>query len=151
MGLKERIESNAVAWLLGTIVVGFGAGIGAYDFVVRVAGLEVVPKTAGETCKQEVDELKNRGVAQTKQIRFLSLYLRYALANLEPFKSREDDQSRETFRTVLDEYMLKFIDESEKVESTVAIGKGHGTQVTVTFPDGSKWDVPPGFKAATKD
>jgi hypothetical protein len=96
-------------------------------------------------------ELESRVFAQSKQIRFLSLYLRYAQSNLEPFKYSDEYRDTQAFRTALDDYILKFIDESEKAESTVGIGKGHGTQVTVTFADGSKWDVPPGFKAATKD
>lgn len=150
MGLKERIENNAVVWLLGTVVVAFMAGIGAYEFFVRVAGLQLVPKAEVEAHQKVVDDLKSKGVAQNKQIRFLSLYLRYALANLEPFKFEPEFQDP-AIRTALDDYILQFIDDSEKAESTVAIGKGHGTQVTVTFPDGSRWAVPPGFKAATRD
>src|SRR5262249_8297742 len=116
VGLKEKIESNPVAWMLGTLVVGFAAGIGADEFVIRVAQLEVTSKADIEASKKEVDDLKSKQAAQTKQIRFLSYYLRYALANLQPFKGREEYQDVAGFRSKLDDYMLKFIDESEKTE-----------------------------------
>ena len=81
--------------------------------------------------------------------RFLSLYLRYALNHLPPFRFEVTDEEREASRKTLDEYMSKFIKESYKTESIVRIGKGQGKQVTIEFFDGTKWAVPPGFRAAT--
>ena len=42
MKLKERVENNPVVWLLGALVTGFGAGIGTYEGILRIAHLEVV-------------------------------------------------------------------------------------------------------------
>ena len=146
MGLKDKIESNAVVWFLGAIVVAFGAGIGAYEFVVRVAGLEVVPRAETNALRSQLNDVQSADVTQKKQVRFLSLYLRYTLANTPLFQA--DDKAA---RAALDDYMTKFIDDADKSESTVAVGKGHGTQVTITFPDGSSWPVPPDFRGATMD
>ncbi len=73
------------------------------------------------------------------------------LAHLEPFRFEQTDEDRQLARQRLDEYMQKYVDEGDKMESIVAIGKGQGTQTTLTFPDGSVWVVPPGFHAATRD
>ena len=140
MGLKERVENNAVIWFLGAIISGFLAGIGVYEGVLRIAKLEVISQ----------DREQRYEMLLTKD-RFLSLYLRYALANLEPFKFDATEEDRKVAREKLDEYMMKYVDSADKSESIVAVGKGHGKQTTINFPDGSIWIVPPDFKAATKD
>ena len=58
---------------------------------------------------------------------------------------------RAAARAQLDEYILEYIDEADKSESLVRVGKGQGKQTTISFPDGSRWTVPPTFKAATAD
>ena len=140
MGLKERIEKNAAIWFLGAVFTGFAAGIGTYEGVLRIAKLEVVSQ----------DRQQQHEMLLTKD-RFLSLYLRYALAHLEPFRFEATDEDRITAREKLDEYMLKYIDKADKSDSLVAVGKGHGTQTTIRFLDGSTWNVPPDFRAATED
>ena len=83
--------------------------------------------------------------------RFLSLYLRYALAHLEPFRLETSDIERKSKRDELDNYILKHIAEADKSESIVKVGKGQGKQTVVSFPDETKWTVPPAFKAAVKE
>ena len=57
--------------------------------------------------------------------RFLSLYLRYALAHLPPFGIEKNDDDRSIARQNLDDYLLKYVDQADKSESIVAVGKGH--------------------------
>ena len=40
--LKESVENHPLIWLLGVALASFLAGLGAYDWVLRVAKLEVV-------------------------------------------------------------------------------------------------------------
>jgi len=140
MELKKRIENHLVVFFLSTIVTGFLAGLGAYRGILRIAKLEVISQVQGQRFE----------MLATKDM-FLSLYLRYALANLEPFRFEVTEDERKAAREKLDEYMLKYIDAADKTEAIVSIGKGQGTQTTIKFPDGSIWIVPPGFKAATRD
>ncbi len=137
MGLKERIENHAVVWFLGAVITGFLAGIGAHQGVLEIAKLEVVSQ----------ERMKRYEMLLTKD-RFTSLYLRYALDHLAPFRFEKTDEGRRISRENLDEYMLKYVDTADKVESMVAVGKGYGTQTTVKFSDGSVWPVPPDFRAA---
>ena len=44
MTLRERIEDNPVVWLLGSLLAGFLAGIGAYQAILEIAHLKVVPE-----------------------------------------------------------------------------------------------------------
>jgi hypothetical protein len=140
MGLKERIENNAVVWFLGAVVACFLAGIGTYEGILRIAKLEVVSQ----------DRQQRYEMLVTKD-RFMSLYLRFALAHLEPFKFEVTNEDRQAAKEKLDKYMLEYIENADKSESIVAVGKGHGKQTTIKFPDGSIWVVPPAFRAATGD
>ena len=58
------------------------------------------------------------------------------------------NKDRRVARERLDEYILKYVDNADKSESMVAVGKGHGKQTTITFSDGSEWKVPPDFRGA---
>jgi len=138
MGLKARIENNALTWFLGAIVTGFGAGIGAYQGILEIAKLEVVSQER----RTDYEALRTKD-------QFLSLYLRYALSHLPPFQFEHTDEQRRAARDRLNNYMLDYIEAADKAESLVRVGKGHGTQTTITFPDGSQWIVPPSFEAAT--
>ena len=140
MSLKERVEQNVVVWFLGAIVTGFLAGIGTYEAVLRIAKLEVMSQNQRQ--RYEMLLIKDR---------FQSLYLRYALAHLEPFKFEATDEDRKAAKAQLDEYILNYIHKADQTESTVAVGKGHGKQTTLEFPDGSVWVVPPDFRAATAE
>lgn len=44
MTFKERVEANAIFWLLGCLLTGFLAGISTYRAVQEMAGLEPVSK-----------------------------------------------------------------------------------------------------------
>jgi hypothetical protein len=59
MSFKERIEDNAALWLLGTLLTGFIAGLGAYKGILEIAQLAVVPKTSDVvSLRQENQRLK---------------------------------------------------------------------------------------------
>jgi len=75
-----------------------------------------------------------------KKERFLSLFLRYEQA--------KDFKKKSFAREALDEYIEKFIDESDRFESTIGVGKGAGKQTTINFPDKTSWIVPPDFRSA---
>ncbi|MCP4177428.1 MAG: hypothetical protein GY756_06660 [bacterium] len=60
MSLKEKIENNLTLCILGFILAGFLAGIGAYDTILRIAKLEVVAKSELNQLKKETKEIKNR-------------------------------------------------------------------------------------------
>lgn len=140
MGLSQRVKDSPVVFFLGALAAGFAAGIGGYDATLRIARLEVVSQ----------DRLADHEMLRTKD-RFLSLYLRWALANLPPFAFEITDEDRYAAQQKLDAFMLEAIDAADKSESMVAVGKGQGRQTTITFPDGSQWSVPPAFSAATAD
>jgi hypothetical protein len=55
MKLKEKVENHPVVWLFGIAITSFLAGIGAYEGVLRIAKLDVVPEDSYLT-KQEVDQ-----------------------------------------------------------------------------------------------
>ena len=135
MGFKETIEKNAIIWFLSALLTAFLAGIGAYESVIRITGQTVVNRS-------DIDQSKKELSALHKQVKFLSLFLRY-----EQAKSFEDKAQA---RDALDHYIERFIDEADKAESVVKIGKGSGKQTTITFPDGSRWLVPPDFRSAVK-
>jgi hypothetical protein len=140
MNLAQRVKDNPVVFFLGALATGFVAGIGAYDATLRIARLDVVNET----------RLADYEMLRTKD-RFLSLSLRWALISLPPFRFEHSDEERRAAQDALDAYMLEYIEAADKSESIVAVGKGQGTQATISFPDGSQWAVPPAFRAATGD
>lgn len=135
MGLKESIEKNSMIWFLGAVLTAFLAGIGAYEGTIRITGQTVANRADIVHSTKELEALR-------KKDRFLSLFLRY-----EQAKSFEDKAEA---RDALDQYIDSFIDEADKSESVVRIGKGSGKQTTISFPDGSRWLVPPDFRSAIK-
>ena len=87
----------------------------------------------------------NEELAQLrKKDRFLSLFVRYGQA-----ETLSDEQGQ--IRDALDDYIQRFVPAADRAETSVRVGKGSGTQTTVTFPDGWVWTVPPDFRAATED
>ena len=133
MSLKEIVEKNIVIWFLGTLLVGFLAGISTYEGIMRISGRQAVSKYEWDKAKEKIDVLK-------KKERFLSLFLRYEQA--------KDFEKKSFAREALDEYIEKFIDESDRLESTIGVGKGAGKQTTINFPDKTSWIVPPDFRSA---
>lgn len=140
MSLKQRIENNLVVFFLSALLAGFLAGLGAYESVLRIGGLEVASR-------QRLADLE---MLRAKD-RFLSLYLRWALMHLPPFDHAHTDADRDAARERLDALMGEMIAAAERTDSIVAVGKGQGRQTTLRFPDGSVWTVPPAFAAATAD
>ena len=65
MTIKERIEANAVLWLLGCLLTGFLSGISAYRAVQEMAGLEPVSKSDYQDLQKKAKELESE-LAQAK-------------------------------------------------------------------------------------
>ena len=51
MSLREKLENNIVIFFLTTLLTGFLAGIGTYQAILKITGLEVVRK--GEQSRPE--------------------------------------------------------------------------------------------------
>ena len=134
MGLKDTIEKNTLVWFLGALLTAFLAGMGAYEGIIRITGQAVVNRADTERSTKKMEAL-------LKKERFLSLFLRY--------EQTESFEEKAEARDALDAYIKKFINEADKSESVVRIGKGSGKQVIISFPDGSEWKVPPDFRSAT--
>ena len=49
------MENAPAVWLLGTLLAGFMAGIGAYRGILEIAGLTAVPKSEYASAKQDSD------------------------------------------------------------------------------------------------
>lgn len=136
MGMKESIEKNSTIWFLGAMLAAFLAGIGAYEGLIRITGQTVMDASDLARSTKELEALR-------KKERFLSLFLRYEQA--------KELEQKSMARDALDLYIGKFIDEADKSESIVKIGKGGGRQTTISFPDGSIWTVPPDFRSAAAE
>ena len=133
MGFKETIEKNTMVWFLGALLTAFLAGIGAYEGVIRISGQTVANKADIVRSTWELEALH-------KKERFLSLFLRYEQAR--SFKDKVEA------RDALDKYIESFINEADKPESVVKVGRGSGRQTIISFHDGSRWLVPPDFHSA---
>lgn len=59
MTFKERIEANAVLWLLGCLLTGFLSGISAYRVVQEMAGLEPVSKSDYQDLQKKAKDLES--------------------------------------------------------------------------------------------
>ena len=145
---RERIEGHLVIFFLGTLLTGFLAGIATHQAILKMADLRVVSSAEIQKREDAITEATNHRDALLREKRFLELFLRYALSNLEPFKHQEEYQNPDAFREELDNYIAEFVEEADKSDSIVAVGKGSGRQTTITFRDGSRWTVPPAFRSA---
>lgn len=66
MKLRERIENHAGVVFLGAILLGFLAGVGTYDAVVRMARLEMVSQGRLDTLEAELTTARQQ-VAQWRR------------------------------------------------------------------------------------
>lgn len=123
----------------GTFVAGYKTSSTVMDAQLNSMQIKLDDANANLATKATELTTSNKEIASyKKKDRFLSLFLRYE-------QEQFDDPD---VRDALDEYVLKFIDESEKDESFVKFGKGQARQTTVTFWDGAKWTIPPDSRAA---
>jgi len=65
MTFKERLESNPLYWCLFFLAVGYFAGIGTYEFVLRVAQLETISKVE----LKELRKIKETSTEDAPQVR----------------------------------------------------------------------------------
>ncbi|MDP5220924.1 hypothetical protein Q5Y75_27440 [Ruegeria sp. 2205SS24-7] len=151
MTLRKRIEDNIVLWFLGATFTGFLGGIAAYSAVLEIARLEVVSGDKIEEYQAQDAQLKERLATLLNKERFLSVYLRYALAHMPPGNRTSSEDERSAARAELERLMKAYVSHSTDPTSPVTIGKGQSRQTTITFPDGSRWLIPPEFDAATSN
>jgi len=77
MTFKERVEANAVLWLLGCLLTGFLAGISTYRAVQEMAGLEPVSKA-------DYDDLQTRANQAETQVKLLQAQLDQPKSDARP-------------------------------------------------------------------
>lgn len=56
MSLKDKIEASPVVFLLGALIAGFSAGVGAYKAILEIAQLEVVGKSELATLREKASD-----------------------------------------------------------------------------------------------
>jgi prophage DNA circulation protein len=68
MTIRDTIEQNVVVWLLATLLTGFLSGIGTYQAVLKIAGIETIGEAAKSNCVKSSDALDTarRDLADTK-------------------------------------------------------------------------------------
>ena len=148
MTLRDRVENNIGLWFLGAVCTGFLGGIAAYSAVLEMARLEVVSKRTVEEYEAGSEKVEGQLASLRNKERFLSVYLRYALANMPPGSGTSSETERDAARAELERMMTTYVSRSTDPASNVTVGKGQGSQTIITFPDGSRWQVPPEFDAA---
>jgi len=138
-------------WALIGVVAGLVAGACALGY--KVSSMATDPKLAEKEAQltaakleieKKTDELKKAttetGDLGTKE-RFLSLYLRYLIANRQG-----DSAESQSARQALDEFVRQFVDAKELV-----IRKGGGRLATIKFSDGTSWELPAELHAVSKN
>jgi hypothetical protein len=66
ISLKSRVENHVVVLFLSALVVGFGAGIGAYKALISISGQVVVSSEALDRKTAEASECKEKLAAREK-------------------------------------------------------------------------------------
>lgn len=139
------------AWALLGVIAGLIAGAFALGYKAdsmvtepRLAEKDAqltaarlaVDKASGDLQKATAEA----GDAGTKE-RFLSLYLRYLLA-----QKSDDVAARNATRQALDEFVRQFVD-----AKALVIHKGGGRLATIKFSDGTSWEIPKELHAVAKE
>lgn len=133
----------------GAFVIGYKTSSTVTDAKLNSMQIELDDAKSTITAKENELTDRSKEVANyKKKDRFLSLFLRHEQQEWNDPGALDEYSA---VRDALDEYVLKFIDESEKDESFVKFGKGQARETTVTFWDGAKWTIPPDLRAATLD
>ena len=139
------------AWALLGIIAGMNAGAFALGYKADslVTELKLAEKEAQLTAarlavEKATGDLQKAtaevGDAGTKE-RFLSLYLRYLLA-----QKADDVAERAATRQALDEFVRQFVD-----AKALVIHKGGGHLATIKFSDGTTWEIPKELHAVAKE
>ena len=142
--VKQLFGKLNVGQFWGMLVVVAGLVASALALGYKASSMATDPKLAEKDAQltvarleidKKTEELK-KGAAETGDLgtkeRFLALYLRYLIAN----KKGDYTESR-TARNALDEFVRQFVDAKELV-----IHKGGGRLATITFSDGTSWELP---------
>ncbi len=56
MKIREQVENNPIIFFLGTLLVGFLAGLGVYKGILEIAHLEVIPRVRYDQCNNSVPQ-----------------------------------------------------------------------------------------------
>ena len=102
MTLRERVENNAAVFFLATLVIGFLAGLGTYEAILRMADL--APTSRAEIARMRRDGVElaeaNRRLEAAEQARAAILKqleeARRDLTDLRQHPSSQPEQSRAT-------------------------------------------------------
>ena len=124
------------AWGLLVVVIGFVAGAFTLGYKLQLSATEV------QLEKKALEVESFRGL-QAKE-RFLSLYLRYLIADNEAISQPTSDNSRNAGKAVTDLviYVDVLVREGDATPGDVRIGKG-GAMTSITFGyDGTVWKLP---------
>jgi hypothetical protein len=139
------------AWALLGIIAGLIAG--AFVLGYKADSLVTEPKLAEKdtqltAARLAVDKANgdlqkataDAGDAGTKE-RFLSLYLRYLLA-----QKQNDAAERTATKQALDDFVRQFVD-----AKALIIHKGGGHLATIKFSDGTSWEIPKELHSVAKE
>lgn len=149
MSIGEIIPRLKVGQLWGALVIVGGLFTGAFILgyktnTLATGAAQNAVQIDLDKARATLDSLQTELIAAKsvqkryrRKDRFLSLLLNYHL---------NGDTDSEV-RKVLDEYVLKLVNESENDASFVNVVKGQARQTTVVFWDGSRWPVPEEFAA----
>ena len=138
------------AWALLGICAGLlaGAFVLGYKVDALVADAKLAEKDVQLTASRAAAEQATAnlqkastetGDAQTKEI-FLSLYLRYLLAQQQP-----DAAERASTREAFDEFIRQHVN-----AKALIIHKGGGHLATIKFSDGTVWEIPKELHAVAR-
>lgn len=150
--IKQLVGKLNVGQFWGLLGVMAGLVAGAFALGYKSSSMVTDPKLAEKDAQITVARLENdkkteelkKATAETGDLgskeRFLSLYLRYLIAD----KNGDYTESR-TARNALDEFVGQFVDAKELV-----IHKGGGRLATIKFSDGTSWELPAELHAVEK-
>jgi len=149
MGLKETIENHPVIWVLGTVVVAFVAGIGAYDDILRISGSQVVSRDAHVLADDEKamprseyeklvsantelisvngenEALKKRLTQLESHHEFLVRYLRYETSRLildEDFNRQNEEKFKLAEKMFVD-LVLKWWKQQQELDGSLVLNR----------------------------
>ena len=147
MGLKETIENNPAVVVLGTAVVAFAVGIGAYDGILRISGSKVVSRdthvltddekamsrsefdrlvsanTKLISATGENEALKKRLTQLESQHEFLVRYLRYETSRLvlNEDASQDNEDKFQLAEKMFVDLILKWWKQQQELDGSLVL------------------------------
>lgn len=131
--------------ITGLVSGAFGAGYKVYSYVqqAKISQMELEKKQIQSQLDGKI-EILSKATAESKLLhdkdRFLSLFLRFALAKEKWLENQDDDKAYDdyyTSMTAFDEYLIERVGKEK-----LRLNKGGGRLATVQFFDGTIWVIP---------